>query len=170
MSARPFPSADRPLGPPASPRSRSRGWRPARNPRPGPQGLPAQREAAPRRAPPLGAPPQPPLPAWPGRPVLPSLGPRAARHAAHLRRHRLGATAAAAVPVAELQPRRSPRLASRQLLRCPLSPGAPRPLPGVPWLEPALMGEGHEDRAAFAPHVTVVSPRPQRSPAYRILH
>ena len=60
------------------------------------------------------------------------------------------------------RPAEAPRLSLCQLLHCPLSPGVPHPLPrGIPWLEPALMGKGeHEDTAAFAAHVTVVSPRP----------
>lgn len=60
------------------------------------------------------------------------------------------------------RPAEAPGLSLHQLLRCPLSPGVPHPLPrGIPWLEPALMGKGeHEDTAAFAAHVTVVSPRP----------
>lgn len=175
MSARPFPSADRPWDrpPPRAPAPGAGG--PPRDPRPGPRGCCAC--AAGGRAPPPprppGAAPQPPLPALARPPGAAVLGPRGAS-AAHLHRaltlgrHCRGGCAARGPGCSPA----SPRLSSRQLLRCPLSPGS-----ATPTLRGSLAGtcpHGRRTRGQSSlcpPHVTVVSPRPpRRSPAYRILH
>ncbi|XDA71716.1 hypothetical protein R6Z07M_001994 [Ovis aries] len=132
MSARPFPSADRPWDrpPPRAPAPGAGG--PPRDPRPGPQGLLRLRSGRPRPAAPRppGAPPAAAAPGLARPPGAAVPGPARGASAAHLHpgTHSRAPLPRRLCPWPGLQPRRSPQTRLTPASPLPSEPGGAAPV------------------------------------------